>query len=441
MAFMGKLGPLLSMIYVQVAYAAMFLITRLAFTRGMSHYSFVLYRQIIAAMAICPLACFLDKYVHSDEVHYCMHSSVASSFFLSFSGFHHFLLHALVDSREIGRLAVGWKNAGQIFLLALMGICISQNFYYAGLAYTSSTFVGTMNNLQPVVTFLLAYLLRLEEVSIKNRTGQAKILGTFLCVGGAMVMTLFKDHNGGQGLRAQMDPIFSPQDLGGGTSFVLGALFTIVGTTAWSAFLLYQACVVAQYPSQLTLSGLVNLIGGLQCAVISLSFEKPAALKLRWDLPLLAIAYSVSFSLSPSFFLLFFFLLHAMVAFGGRDSDTENAMFLITLQGIFCAGFGMFAVMWCVKETGPVYVTAFGPMSAVMVAILEPLLLHVQLTWSSLIGLVMVIGGLFLFLWGKAQDSSGAGEAFAATHGVGEWDRNEASVYEEEPSNQEPLLA
>ncbi|CAL9103926.1 unnamed protein product [Musa textilis] len=277
MAFMGKLGPLLGMIYVQVAYAAMFLITRLAFTRGMSHYSFVLYRQIIAAMAICPLACFLDK------------------------------------------------------------ICISQNFYYAGLAYTSSTFVGTMNNLQPVVTFLLAYLLR------------------------------------------------------------YGKAVSIPWVWAFST----AACVVAQYPSQLTLSGLVNLIGGLQCAVISLSFEKPAALKLRWDLQLLSIAYS----------------------------------------GIFCAGFGMFAVMWCVKETGPVYVTAFGPMSAVMVAILEPLLLHVQLTWSSLIGLVMVIGGLFLFLWGKAQDSSGTGEAFAATHGVGEWDRNEASVYEEEPSNQEPLLA
>ncbi|THU61907.1 hypothetical protein C4D60_Mb07t28190 [Musa balbisiana] len=172
MAFMGKRGPLLGMIYVQVAYAAMFLITRLAFTRGMSHYGFVLYRQIIAVVAICPLACFLD--------------------------------------REIGRLTFRWKNAGQIFLLALMGISISQNFYYAGLAYTSSTFVSTMNTLQPVITFLLAYLLRLEEVSIKNRTGQAKILGTFLCVGGAM------------------------------------------------------ACVMAQYPSQLTLSGLVNLAGGLQ---------------------------------------------------------------------------------------------------------------------------------------------------------------------------------
>ena len=71
-----------------------------------------------------------------------------------------------------------------------------------------------------------------------------------------------------------------------------------------------------------------------------------------------------------------------MVALGGRDLGTENAMFLITLQGIFCAGFGVFAMMWCVKETGPVYVTAFSPVSTVMVAILEPLLLHVQLTWS-----------------------------------------------------------
>lgn len=42
-------------------------------------------------------------------------------------------------------------------------ITISQNFYYAGLALTSSTFASTMNNLQPAVTFLLAYILRYAQ--------------------------------------------------------------------------------------------------------------------------------------------------------------------------------------------------------------------------------------------------------------------------------------
>ncbi|KAK1305577.1 WAT1-related protein [Acorus calamus] len=76
----------------------------------------------------------------------------------------------------------------------------------------------------------------------------------------------------------------------------------------------------------------------------------------------------------------------------------------VLYQGVVCSALGLFIQMWCVKERGPVFVTAFNPLSTVLVAIFEPLLLHVPLHLGSLVGMVLVIGGLYGITWGKALD-------------------------------------
>ncbi|XP_042471831.1 WAT1-related protein At1g09380-like isoform X2 [Zingiber officinale] len=301
-AMVKKYGPLAGMLYVQVAYGAMFLISRFALTSGMSHYAFVLYRQLIAFVAIFPVAYYFN------------------------------------NSMQLSKLS--WKNLKHIFFLALIGTSISQNFYYAGLALTSSTFASTMNNLQPAITFLLAYLLKLEEVKIRRWEGQAKVVGTLVCVGGAVVMTLSKAH--GEGLHEVLKLVIHGEE--SGASFILGAILTIIGSASWSLFIIYQ--------------------------------------------------------------------------------------------GIFCSGLGFFTIMWCVKEKGPVYSTAFNPLATLLVAILEPLLLHVKLTWGSLTGIAMVIGGLYLYLWGKAQDVKPSNNTLTQCS-----NSNEIIITREEPGNREPLLA
>ncbi|WOL07687.1 WAT1-related protein [Canna indica] len=363
MRVLKEYGPLVGLIYVQVAYAFMFLVARFAFTHGMSHFTFVLYRQITGTIAIYSASC-------------CLPNSKI--------------------------LSIRWKNVKQIFILALIGVCVSQNLYYAGLALTSSTFASAMNNLQPVVTFLLAYLLRFEEVRIKRRDGQAKILGTLMCVVGAMVMTFFKGtHTEGQGLHAQ-HPFRLPRVIklvlgqnGGDGSFILGAFLTCVGSWSLSGFLIYQAWIVDEYPSQLALSGHVSFVGSLQSAVVTFIFGNPTDLILQWNLQLLVIAYS----------------------------------------GILCTGIGFFITMWCVKEKGPVYATAFSPLSSVIVAILEPLLLHVQFTWTSMAGMVVIVTGLYLVLWGKAQEGKPIKSLAAA-----QLNEAEGAGLGEALINEEPLL-
>ncbi|KAG6522013.1 hypothetical protein ZIOFF_019147 [Zingiber officinale] len=211
-----------------------------------------------------------------------------------------------------------------------------------------------MNNLIPIVTFLLAYLLKLERVRIKVWVGQAKILGTLFGVGGAMLMTFYEnttrqsqeDSHVQQLLHLDHFPLVKLVGKSHG-SFLFGALLTIIGSWSMSFFMIYQAWIVREYPSQLTLSAMVSFMGCLQCALVSLLLENPSALVIQWDMQLLLIAYSVHSSLYRN-------ILHRL----------------------------FFIIMWCVKERGPVFITMFSLLSSVVVAIMEPLLLHAQLTWG-----------------------------------------------------------
>ncbi|KAG6519087.1 hypothetical protein ZIOFF_022576 [Zingiber officinale] len=382
-----ELKSIAGAVYVQLAYAAMFLASRLAFTKGMSHFAFVLYRQIVASLAIgLPAAYYLYR------------------------------------------------------------ISFSQNFYYAGLALTSSTFASTMNNLIPVVTFLLAYFLKLERVRIKVWDGQAKILGTLFCVGGAMLMTFYENttRQSQEDSHVQQQLYLDHFPLGQSLvklvgkshgSFLFGALLTIIGSWSMSFFMIYQAWIVREYPSQLTLSAMVSFMGCLQCALVSLLLENPSALIIQWDMQLLLIAYSVHSSL---------YLICMALILSISVMRLVIAFIYICIQGIFCTGLGFFIIMWCVKERGPVFVTMFSPLSSVVVAIMEPLLLHEQLTWSSVLGMAIIIAGLYLYLWAKAQDSNPSTDQSQLTDEEEERaiDANERSSREEITIGiQAPLLA
>ncbi|KAK1272767.1 WAT1-related protein [Acorus gramineus] len=170
---------------------------------------------------------------------------------------------------------------------------------------------------------------RMEKVDLSRR-GQAKVVGTVACVAGAMTMTLFKGpqlnwlrSNENHAQPELMLDVFRPS-----TQWILGAAMLFIAVAGGCAFVLYQARIADDYPSQLSLSTL----------------------------------------------------------------------------GVVCSATGLFIQMWCVKERGPVFVTAFNTLSTVLVAIFEPLLFHVPLHLGSLVGLVLVIGGLYSVIWGKALD-------------------------------------
>ncbi|KAL4621219.1 hypothetical protein ACB092_06G212100 [Castanea dentata] len=57
-----------------------------------------------------------------------------------------------------------------------------------------------------------------------------------------------------------------------------------------------------------------------------------------------------------------------------------------------------------IKEKGPVFMTAFNPLSMILVAIIGSFVLVEAMFLGSAIGAIVIIVGLYMFLWGKSQD-------------------------------------
>lgn len=129
----------------------------------------------------------------------------------------------------------------QLFVLGLLGPVIDQNFYYAGLKFTSPTFACAMSNILPAMTFVMAVFCRMENVEIRKLRCQVKVVGTLLTVGGAMLMTLYK---------GEVVNLFWSQHVqtGGGSvsqpsgdkDWFKGSILLILATIAWSSFFILQ---------------------------------------------------------------------------------------------------------------------------------------------------------------------------------------------------------
>jgi drug/metabolite transporter (DMT)-like permease len=320
-----EFNPHLSQILVQVAFAGMYIITRVSFIDGMNHFVFVTYRQIIATVSIAPFAYFLERK---------------------------------------DRSPLTWLLLLQICLLAT-GITISQNCYFQGLYYTSSTFASAALNLVPVLTFALATFLRLEKVNMRSLGGQAKVVGTVICVSGAMIMTLYK----GPAIK-----FFSPGAKNHHITYnskanelVLGTILVFGSVVIMAVCLAFQAPVLKKYPAQLSLTALLCLIGSVQSALIAgiCEHKKSKLWAIGWNIELLSVVYA----------------------------------------GIICSALGMFLQAWCISKKGPVFVAIFNPVGTIVTAIFEFIILHVYLHVGSVVGATLIAVGLYSALWGKANDT------------------------------------
>ncbi|WJZ86386.1 hypothetical protein VitviT2T_005846 [Vitis vinifera] len=145
--------PVIVMVAVQLVFGGVNILYKLAINDGMNTRVLVAYRFIFATAFISPLAFILER-------------------------------------KSSPRLT--WMIALQGFLCGLFGGALGQNLYLESLALTSPTFSAAMVNLIPAVTFIFAISLGLEKLAIRTWAGKAKVGGTLLGIGGAMVLTFYK---------------------------------------------------------------------------------------------------------------------------------------------------------------------------------------------------------------------------------------------------------
>ncbi|KAK6942126.1 EamA domain [Dillenia turbinata] len=331
-SFLQMSKPYIAVISLQFGYAGMNIITKVSLNRGMSHYVLVVYRHAFATAVIAPFALVLERKVRP---------KITFSIFM------------------------------QIFVLGLLGPVIDQNFYYAGLKFTSPTFSCAMSNMLPAMTFVMAVLCRMEKIDMKKVRCQAKVVGTLVTVAGAMLMTLYKGpimemvrtkhiHTNQSHAPAQTA---ANED----KDWVKGSIFLIIATFAWASLFVLQAYTLRRYTAQLSLTTLVCFMGTLQAIAVTFVMEhNPSVWSIGWDMNLLAAAYAGIVTSSIAYY----------------------------VQGLI------------MQTKGPVFVTAFSPLMMIIVAIMGSFILAEKIYLGGVLGSILIVAGLYSVLWGKHKEQN-----------------------------------
>lgn len=355
--------PALGMIGLQFTYAGVALFTRAALLQGLSPRVFVVYRQGIATLVIVPIAYFSRR------------------------------------RNPDGGACLGLKTFGWISLASLIGVTANQNAYFEGLYLASSTVASSMTNLIPAVTFVMAAILGWEKV---NRRIIVKIIGTVVCVSGAVTMAVVK----GPKLLNSPKSFLSQQ----GDNWLLGCLLLLASSFCWSFWMILQVPISLSCPDHLYSSAWMCFLATIQSTTIALLTEK---------------------NLLGAFALGSFF---------------EFSCCLYT--GIALA-VSFFVQAWCISQRGPLFAAMFNPLCTVIVAVFAALFLHEETYIGSLVGASAVIIGLYVVLWGKARDFEEMKQEITDKSNPKNGDAMIVQVLEDESSNkkksksdlQEPLLS
>ncbi|OMO61055.1 Drug/metabolite transporter [Corchorus capsularis] len=319
--------PVMAMVGLQFCYAAVTLFTKAALLQGLNPRVLVVYRQALATLAVAPVAYISRR-------------------------------------KSGGGASMGLRSFSLIFLASLIGVTISQNIYYVGLDLATSSVASATPNLVPAITFLLASIFGLERVNIGSLRSIAKIVGTVICVSGAIFMALFK---GAKLLNSQSQILVAGKSLveWEGENWLLGFAGLLGSACCWSIWLILQVPASAIYPDLVSLSAWMCFFGTLQSAAITVFLEP--------DLE--------AWTLHSSF-----------------------ELFTCLYVGVIGSGLSFFVQAWCIAQKGPLFSAMFNPLCTVIVTILAALFLHEEIYMGSLIGAVGIIVGLYVVLWGKAED-------------------------------------
>ncbi|XP_037470999.1 WAT1-related protein At1g44800-like [Triticum dicoccoides] len=227
------------------------------------------------------------------------------------------LTKVVVDSGSLAWTLLTYR----FFLGAILTIPLAMFFekftipglYYIGLGDTSLGYAINFYNIIPIATFILAVLFRKESLDMRSLVGNIKVIGTLVCVGGTLVISLYK----GKVLH------------------------------------LWPTNIIGYHPKQAgAVFGHHHVRGTVLLITSCLS---------------LAVWY--------------------------------------TVQAILNTAAKFVMISWVITQRGPTYPAMFCAVSVFFTTILDSLLLGHDLSVGSVLGMFMILAGLYLFLWGKRKES------------------------------------
>ncbi|KAK3140580.1 hypothetical protein QOZ80_5AG0402870 [Eleusine coracana subsp. coracana] len=321
----------LGMVLVQVFTSAMLLLSKVALNTGMRPFVLIAYRNLIAAAAVAPLALIFERGTW----------------------------------KKLNLVARGWLSVN-----ATLGVVLAMGLYYYGLRATSPAYSVNFLNLIPIVTFIIAIVLRAEKLTLRKWPGRMKLLGTAICVGGTMVVTLVK----GQRLHlwpthllksSNAQPSLASSSTSVHHDMVAGTVLLCASCLCYALWFIVQVRLAKVFPSKYWATTLTCLLGSLQSFVVGAFLARdPAEWKLKWDFQLLTVVYS----------------------------------------GVFTSGITFVLISWAISKRGPIYPPMFNSLSLIITTVMDSLLLGTNIYVGSVLGTLLIILGLYAFLWGKGKE-------------------------------------
>ncbi|KAH7663594.1 WAT1-related protein, partial [Dioscorea alata] len=340
---MGDKRPYMAMVVAQMIVAGMALTSKAAFNFGMNTFIFVFYRQALSVLLLLPLSLI-----------FCRKNAPTLTF----------------------------KLVLKIFLVSLVGVTINLDVYYVAIKLTSTTVATAATNATPVLTFILAVLLkyiklcenhRMETLNPKRIPGILKLCGIASCLIGVLVIAFYE---GPQIISLNSyHPIIHAS---GGNhhltpsskkTWIKGTFLMVLSTVTWSFWIISRGFLLNEYPHQLIFQTLSAIFSTFQSFFIAITFERHLSKwKLHFDIGLLAVAYG----------------------------------------GIFVGGLGFYLQSWSINKKGPVFAAIFTPLSLVITILLSTLFLGEITYLGSLMGGALMVIGLYSVLWGKIKEKKAA---------------------------------
>ncbi|MBA0835082.1 hypothetical protein Goarm_007387 [Gossypium armourianum] len=265
-------------------------------------------------------------------------------------------------------------NSACFYLLwRVRPVTLFQFLYLKGINLTSPAVATAMPNLAPGLIFIIAWIFRVEKVVLTYLYSKIKIVGTFVCVAGAVTMSIMQstDSSGD----AMMDHPAVDNDIFDKNK-IIGCVYLVAAVLVLSSSVVLQAATLGDFPAPMSLCAITSFIGLIITSIVQLFKNHDA----EWGWPLVSVLDLVGYSL-----------------LGGAVSGA-------------CVSFNG----WAMKKRGPVLVSMFCPIGTVITVVLSFITLGQTISLGSLAGMFLMFIGLYFVLWAKGKEIYSVGDGFGS---------------------------
>ncbi|XP_037469961.1 WAT1-related protein At5g47470-like [Triticum dicoccoides] len=253
----------------------------------------------------------------------------------------------------------------QLVMISLGGVSIYQVLMMLGVERTSPAIASAMPNLGPGFIFVIAACLRFERFEWRCKYTRAKILGTLVCISGAMCVSFLKNPHPG----TVPESVPRDQELSGmkiDRDWVLGCVYLLTGVTVLACNTVLQAATLKRFPAPLSICVITAMMGSIFSAIIQVIMDGKLG--------------------------------------AGTAGNIPRIIGEIVLVGGLVIGLCTTFQVSSIGRKGPVLVSMFSPFQTVFSAFISFIFFGQWIGTGCLVGIVLMFAGLYVVLWAKNRE-------------------------------------